>query len=66
MINLRGCENSSDVLQAIPSWANVHPLLKVIPVDWDHSIPYGLFHAPEPTETVRRFLQAAKTVSGSL
>lgn len=56
------CENSDDILLAIPGWANVHPLLKVIPVDWDYSIPYGLLHSPNPTPTVREFLSAAKKV----
>ena len=41
------CENTNDVLLAIPGWANVHPLLKVIPVDWDYGIPYGILHSPE-------------------
>ena len=36
------CENSNDVLMAVQAWEHVHPLLKVIPVEWDHSIPYGL------------------------
>lgn len=54
------CENSNDVLLAIPGWANVHPLLKVIPVEWDYSIPYGLLHSPTPSETVKRFLKAAE------
>ncbi len=54
------CENSSDVLLAIAGWANVHPLLKVIPVEWEYGIPYGLLHSPQPTSTVRRFLQAAR------
>lgn len=54
------CENSNDVLLAIPGWANVHPLLKVIPVEWDHSIPYGLLHSPQPSQTVKRFLAAAQ------
>ncbi|MDE7445088.1 MAG: LysR family transcriptional regulator [Lachnospiraceae bacterium] len=54
------CENSNDVLLAIPGWASVHPLLKVIPVEWDHSIPYGLLHAPHPSGTVKRFLAAVQ------
>lgn len=54
------CENSNDVLLAIPGWANVHPLLKVIPVEWEHSIPYGLLHSPRPSETVKRFLKAVQ------
>ena len=57
------CENSNDVLLAIPGWATVHPLLKVIPMEWDHTIPYGLLHSPQPTETVKQFLAAAQTVA---
>lgn len=55
------CENGNYVLLAIPGWANVHPLLKVIPVEWEYSIPYGLLYAPEPSETVKRFLAAVRT-----
>ena len=54
------CENSNDVLLAIPGWASVHPLLKVIPVEWEHSIPYGLLHSANPSENVRQFLAAVR------
>ncbi|MDE7351664.1 MAG: LysR family transcriptional regulator [Acetatifactor sp.] len=57
------CENTNDVLLAISGWANVHPLLKVIPVEWEYSIPYGLLHSPKPTETVKRFLEAAQAAA---
>lgn len=53
------CENSCDVLLAIPGWANVHPLLKVLPVEWDYGIPYGLLHSPNPSPAVQKFLSAA-------
>ena len=56
------CENTNDVLLAIPGWANVHPLLKVIPVEWEYSIPYGLLHSMTPSENVRRVLDAAKNI----
>lgn len=56
------CENSDDVLMAVQAWDHVHPLLKVIPVDWNHSIPYGLLHSHAPSETVGRFLSALQTV----
>lgn len=56
------CENSNDVLIAVQAWENVHPLLKVIPVEWNHSIPYGLLHALVPSEPVKRFLTAIQTV----
>lgn len=60
------CENTNDVLLAISGWANVHPLLKVIPVEWNHCIPYGILHSPTPTPTVQQFLDAAKKVSKEL
>ncbi|MBO5283197.1 MAG: LysR family transcriptional regulator [Lachnospiraceae bacterium] len=56
------CENSNDILLAVEAWENVHPLLKVIPVEWNHSIPYGLLHSPNPSETVERFLTAIQAV----
>ena len=56
------CENSNNVLLAIPRWASVHPLLKVIPVEWEHSIPYGLLYSPQHSETVKQFLAAARMV----
>ena len=55
------CENTNDVLLAIPGWANVHPLLKVIPVEWEYSIPYGLLHSRKPSESVKKFLSAVKS-----
>ena len=60
------CENTNDVLLAIPGWATVHPLLKIIPVEWNYSIPYGILHSPEPAPTVQRFLDAAKIISKEL
>ena len=37
---------------------NVHPLLKLIPVEWDHYIPYGLHYSKHPSDAVKAFLQA--------
>lgn len=55
------CENGGDILIAVEAWGNVHPLLKVIPVEWDHAIPYGLLHSPTPSKTVEKFLTATQS-----
>ncbi|WKY46231.1 LysR family transcriptional regulator [Eubacteriaceae bacterium ES2] len=55
------CENSNDILIAIQKWENVHPLLKIIPVDWSFSISFGLLHAREPSEKVLKFIEAIKS-----
>lgn len=54
------CENNNCVLMAVPKWQYVHPLLKILPVDWNYTIPYGLLHSPQPSPTVKQFLNAVK------
>ena len=56
------CENSNDLLMCIDNWTNVHPLLKVLPVNWNYCIPFGLLHSPEPSPNVKRFLEAVRKV----
>ena len=52
------CENNNCALMAVENWRYVHPLLKILPVDWGYAIPFGLLHSPEPSPVVRQFLQA--------
>ena len=48
---------------AIENWRYVHPLLKILPVDWNYTIPFGLLHSPEPSPAVRQFLNAVERVA---
>ncbi len=54
------CENNNCVLMAVENWRYVHPLLRILPVDWNYTIPFGLLHSPQPSDTVRRFLEAVE------
>ncbi len=54
------CENNNCVLMAVENWRYVHPLLKILPVDWGYTIPYGLLHSPDPSPAVKQFLQAVE------
>lgn len=56
------CENSNDLLMTIPEWAAVHPLLKILPVEWTYTIPFGLMHAPTPSKHVRALLQTVQRI----
>ena len=58
------CENNNYLLMAIENWRYVHPLLKILPVEWDYSIPFGLLHSPTPAPHVERFLRAVEKVVG--
>ena len=56
------CENNNCVLMAVENWRYVHPLLKILPVEWGYTIPFGLLHAPRPSPVVKQFLRAVQAV----
>lgn len=56
------CEHENALLMAVPQWENVHPLLKIIPVDWKHEIPFGLLYSHTPSKAVSNFVQAVAKV----
>ncbi|MDU4735690.1 MAG: hypothetical protein E6X95_16020 [Thomasclavelia ramosa] len=43
-----------------PEWKNIHPMLKMIPVEWDYSIPFGIMYSPQPNNEVKLFIDAVK------
>ena len=53
-------ENNNYLLMAVENWRYVHPLLKILPVDWGYTIPFGLLHAPKSTPEIQRFLKAVQ------
>lgn len=54
------CANSEDILFAVPLWRDYHPGIKLLPVDWTYTVPFGLRYAAETSPMVYRFLQTIK------
>lgn len=52
------CEAGNELLATIDPWKQAHPLLISQQVEWDHAVPFGILHAPEPSEHVCEFLKA--------
>lgn len=52
------CENGNNLLMAVPTWRDVHPLLKIIPVGWNFTMPFGLLHSPQPAPHVQKCINA--------
>lgn len=57
------CEITGSVLMTVDHWKNVHPLLKIIPVRWDYTIPFGVLYSNEPTSVVKRLINAIKSIN---
>lgn len=58
------CENERNLLLAIKSWESIHPFIKVIPVEWNYTIPFGILYSPNPSERVKQFIEVISQVYG--
>ena len=56
------CENNNEVLLAFKSWESVHPLIRIIPVDWDYTMPFGILHSKTPSDKVKRLIKAINRI----
>ncbi|PLS30995.1 LysR family transcriptional regulator [Bifidobacterium margollesii] len=52
------CAQSGDLILAKSIWSNLHPSIRLIPMDWDITVPYGLLYARRPTPIVRDFVSS--------
>lgn len=47
----------------VEGWEDVHPLLKIIPVAWEDSVPFGAFYSPKPTRLVKKFIDLLSSIA---
>ena len=47
----------------VEGWEDDHPLLKLIPADWEDSIPFGVFYSPKPSKLVKRFIDLLRSIA---
>lgn len=57
------CENSNNILMAVDPWDNAHPLLKILPVEWNYTVSYGFLHSKKASPLVKKFLDIVKDIS---
>ena len=54
------CAETDNILLCIECWANVHPELVTIPVDWNYTIPYGLLYSLNASDSVKKFISTVE------
>ncbi|TWD87905.1 DNA-binding transcriptional LysR family regulator [Neobacillus bataviensis] len=54
------CEQMNYVMETLDIWAEVHPSLVTIPVEWDYEIPFGIVYANEPSKAFMAFIDTIK------
>ena len=50
------CEVTGSLLLTLDAWADIHPSLVTLPVDWNFSVPYGLLFSQNPSDEAICFL----------
>ena len=56
------CENNNEVLVAFKNWESVHPLIRIIPVEWKYTMPFGILHSKTPSGKVKRLIKAINEI----
>lgn len=54
------CVNENKLMIVIPEWKNIHPMLKIVPVKWEYTIPFGIMYSKQPSNDVQYFLNKIK------
>ena len=56
------CVQRGFLLVTLECWADVHPSLITLPVDWNFSLPYGILYESNPSKEILRVLDAIQTI----
>lgn len=51
------CEKEGYLMEIPEIWADVHPGLACLPVEWEHTLPYGVIFSKAPSASFRRFIK---------
>ncbi len=55
------CERMGYLMETLDIWAEVHPGLVTLPMEWEYTIPYGIIYAKRPSKQMLAFLEAIQT-----
>ena len=59
------CEQAGYLLPTYSVWADAHPSLATVPVDWLRRMPYGLVYSKHPSEAMEAFAAAVAQTLGA-
>ena len=54
------CEQMNYVMETLDIWADIHPSLITLPMEWEYEIPYGIVYAKKPSKSVRAFIDVVE------
>lgn len=56
MESFNACEEHGYMMEVPDTWAEVHPSIVTLPVEWDYEVPFGIVYAQRPSRAFSGFL----------
>ncbi len=50
------CDKMNCLMETLDIWADIHPSLVTLPMEWDYKMPYGIVYAKSPSQAVHDFI----------
>lgn len=54
------CAAEGFLIEVPGLWDHVHPSIRVLPMDWDYTMSFGILYAKEPTDAMNSFITEVK------
>lgn len=54
------CEQHGYLMEVPDTWAEVHPSIATIPIEWNYEMPFGIVYAQKPSKTFEEFMKIIK------
>ena len=58
------CEQMNYLMETLDIWADIHPSLITLPMEWEYEIPYGIVCAKKPSKAVKEFVGIIEATQG--
>ena len=57
------CERMNYLMETLDIWADIHPALVTLPMEWEYEIPYGIVYSRKPSMAVKDFIEIIQNLS---
>ena len=56
------CEQHGYLMEVPDTWADVHPSIATLPVEWEYEMPFGIVYAQKPSKAFIKFMKTLDSV----
>lgn len=54
------CGQMNYLMETLDIWADIHPSLITLPMEWEYGMPYGIVYTKKPSKSVAAFMEVIR------